>query len=150
MSHINLTYHIIWRTKKSQRTLNEDHERELFAYIFGFCRNKKSKLYRINAMPDHVHMCIEIHPSIALSDFMKVLKQRTSLWMKERRKWFPDFEGWGDGYAAFTYSAKERDTVVTYIKNQKAHHKAFDFRDEYRKMLMEFEEELNEDGFLED
>ena len=41
MSHISLTYHIVWRTKRSQRTITEEHERDLYAYIFGICKEKK-------------------------------------------------------------------------------------------------------------
>ena len=26
MSHISLTYHIIWRTHRSERTISEEHE----------------------------------------------------------------------------------------------------------------------------
>ena len=74
MSHISLTYHIVWRTKRSQRTITEEHERDLYAYIFGICKEKKCTLYRVNSMPDHVHICVEVHPSIAVSDFVKTLK----------------------------------------------------------------------------
>ena len=82
-------------------------------------------------MPDHIHLCIEVHPSLALSDFMRILKQETSKWIKEHKHWFPLFDGWANGYAAFTYSVQERPTVVEYIKNQKEHHKHTSFREEY-------------------
>ncbi len=78
MSHISLTYHIVWRTKFSHHTINVEHERDFYAYVYGFCKRKKCTLYRINSMPDHVHMCLELNPTIALSDFMKTLKQETS------------------------------------------------------------------------
>ena len=105
MSHISLTYHIVWRTKCSKNTIREQYERELYAYILGICQSKRCNLYRINSMPDHIHLCVEVSPTIALSDFVKVLKQESSKWIKEHREWFPLFEGWANGYAAFTYSA---------------------------------------------
>ena len=150
MSHISLTYHIIWRTKRSQRTIAEEHEREFYAYIHGMCKNMKCTLYRVNSMPDHVHICVEVHPTMALSDFMKAIKQGTSNWMKAQRSWYPDFEGWGNGYAAFTYAVKDRTDVVAYIRNQKEHHKKCDFRVEYNRMLMEFGLNPENDRFLED
>ncbi|MCQ2188547.1 MAG: IS200/IS605 family transposase [Paludibacteraceae bacterium] len=150
MSHICLTYHIVWRTKCSKRSINEAHERDLFAYIFGICKEKKCTLYRVNAMQDHVHMCIEIHPTIALSDFMKALKQSTSSWMKEHKEMFPFFDSWGNGYAAFTYAVKDRPNVINYIRNQKEHHKTFDFREEYESLLIEFGLDPKTDKFLED
>ena len=86
MSRICLTYHIGWRTKYSQRTITEEHEKDLYAYIYGICKEKKCNLFRINSMPDHVHMCVEIHPSISVSDFIKVVKQESSRWLKEHKE----------------------------------------------------------------
>jgi hypothetical protein len=42
--------------------------------------------------------------------------------MKDSGK-LPDFKGWQDSYCAFTYSVKEKDTIINYIKNPKEHHK---------------------------
>lgn len=70
-------------------------------------------------MPDHLHMCVEIHPTIAVSQFVRIIKQETSKWIKEHPEWFPLFDGWGNGYAVFTYSFKERNRVIEYIRNQK-------------------------------
>ena len=78
MSHINLTYHIVWRTKSSRSTISERYERELYKYILGICTEKKCHLYRVNSMPDHVHMCVAIHPMTAVSEFVKIVKQETS------------------------------------------------------------------------
>ncbi len=99
-------------------------------------------------MPDHVHMCVEVHPTIALSEFVRVIKQETSKWMKEHNEWYPTFNGWGNGYAAFTYSLKERTTVIEYIKNQKKHHKVKSFRDEYEEWLHEMGMDPANDHFL--
>lgn len=101
-------------------------------------------------MPDHFHMCIEIHPTLSVSDFMKTIKQETSLWIKQHREWFPMFDGWANGYAAFTYSVKERPAVIEYIKNQKEHHAKVSFRDEYCKIMGEFGLDPEKDLFLKD
>ncbi|MDO4959781.1 MAG: IS200/IS605 family transposase [Prevotellaceae bacterium] len=150
MAHVNCTYHIVWRTKCSQRTINEKFERELYAYILGICREKKCRLYRINSMPDHVHMCVEIHSAIAVSEFVRLVKQESSKWMKEQRDKFPKFDGWGNGYAGFTYSVKERPSVVEYIKEQKEHHKHKTFREEYEEWLVEMGEDPKTDLFFND
>lgn len=150
MSHISLTYHIIWRTRYSGRTISEAHERDLYAYILGICREKKCHLYRINSMPDHIHMCVEVHPTLALSEFMQVVKQESHRWMRNHRGWFPHFTGWGNGYAAFSYSTKERATVIEYIKRQKEHHHKATFREEFYALMREFGLDPEIDLFLKD
>ena len=37
--------------------------------------------------------------------------------------WFKNFISWQDGYGAFTYSIKEKDKLIEYVKNQEEHHK---------------------------
>ena len=74
-----ILYHIIFRTKESQRTLNFVHNKELFMYIHGIIEHKKCTLYRINAMEDHLHLLSDLHPGIALSDFMRDIKTSSSI-----------------------------------------------------------------------
>lgn len=40
---------------------------------------------------------------------------------------YAQFEGWQDGYGAFTSSTREIDMIINYIKNQKEHHKSESF-----------------------
>lgn len=150
MSMINFTYHFVWRTKYREDTINEEYERYLYSYIHSMCQNKGCHLYRINSMPNHVHLCCEVRPTIPVSEFIKVLKQETSKWMKEHEEWFPKFIGWGLGYAGFTYSSSDRDNVIEYIKRQKEHHKATTFKKEYESLLAEFGfDPANDDFFYE-
>ena len=126
------------------------HERDLYAYILGISKAKQCFLHRINSMPDHVHMCVNVHPSVSLSDFVKTIKQQTSKWLKEHHKEFPGFDGWGNGYAAFTYSEKERPVVIEYIKRQKEHHKVKSFREEFEEWLCEMGLDTDSNLFFKD
>ncbi|MCQ2251554.1 MAG: IS200/IS605 family transposase [Bacteroidales bacterium] len=149
MSHISIYYHIIWRTKYSQQTIDEVNERQLYAYIHGYCQNKKSVLYRVNGMPDHIHMLVSIHPSISVSTFMKVLKTETSKWMKYSGL-FPEFQGWGNGYACFSYSFQEKQNVYNYILNQKNHHQSEEMMTEVRRLFVDNGLEPDTDLFFKD
>ena len=137
MSHTKLLYHIIIRTKHSAPTLFLDNSDALYNYIWGIVKNKESVLYRINGMEDHLHLFVELHPTIALSDFIKDIKQSSSYWIKKSGL-FPQFEGWGREYAAFTYSERDKNTIINYIKNQREHHKRIDVLDEVKALLDEF------------
>ena len=94
-------YQIVFGTKHRQPTISIEHDEELYKYIWGIIKNKKCKLYRINGIEDHIHIFSDLHPSISLSDYVKDIKVASCIWMKESGK-FPLFEGWQDGYGAFT------------------------------------------------
>lgn len=87
-------------------------------------------------MDDHVHILTSLHPSLALADYMRELKTGTSRWISQEGI-FPGFNGWQDGYGAFTISTREQDAVIRYIKDQQQHHQQTDYLDEYRRMLTE-------------
>ena len=70
--------------------------------------------------------------------------------MKEHKEWFPLFETWGNGYAAFTYSAKERPNVIAYIARQKEDHRKFSFQNEYETWLRKMGLDPQNDLFLHD
>ena len=135
-SYRQLLYHIVIRTKDSKHVLNQDHVRDLYAYLTGIIRKKNSRLYRINGVEDHIHLLTDIHPSIAVADFMRDIKASSSLWMKECGK-FPAFGGWSDGYAALTCSYLDIGVVIDYIRGQQEHHHKTSFEEEYRKLMME-------------
>jgi putative transposase len=135
-SYRQILYHIIFRTHKGKRTLDQAQIKEIFAYIYGIIKNKNCTLYRINGMEDHIHILSDLHPSVALSDYVKEIKVSTSIWIKQSGK-FPHFDGWAEGYAALTYSWKDKDMIINYIMQQQDHHRTTDFKEEYRKLLDE-------------
>ena len=149
MSYTNLIYHIVLRTYRSTPSITEANERDFYAYVLGYCNNHKAKLYRIGGMPDHVHMLVSIPPSIAVSEFVRGLKFAASNWLKDNQL-FPLFNGWGEGYAAFTYSKEQIQVVKQYIINQKEHHKKKSFAEEYREFIMEHGGTIDERYFLAD
>jgi len=71
-----------------------------------------------------------------LADFIKDIKVASNLWAKSTGN-FPDFIGWQDGYGAFTYSIREKDMIINYVKKQKRHHRKETFYDEYKRLLTE-------------
>jgi putative transposase len=145
-SYRQIIYHIIFRTKNSQQTLNLSYQEELYKYIWGIIKNKNGFLYRINGMEEHIHILSDLHPSIALADFVRDIKTASSIWLKKKTE-FPKFDGWADGYAALTYAYRDKDTVIDYIKNQQEHHRKLSFEEEYRKLLEEHNIEIDERFF---
>jgi REP element-mobilizing transposase RayT len=136
MAYTQIIYHIVLRTKRSELSIAQENVSSLYKYIWGIVKNKKGKLYRINEMEDHIHILSDLHSSVALADFVKTIKVSTSLWMKQSSD-FPDFQGWEEGYAAFTYSYKEKYILINYIKNQQKHHQKENTASELKHLWME-------------
>jgi len=145
-SYRQLLYHLVFRTKDGFPTINQDHSEHLYAYITGIIKNKNSHLYRINGVENHLHILTDLHPSIALADFMREIKASSSLWMKNSGL-FPLFKGWAEGYGSFTCSFRDKDKLIEYIKSQQEHHQKKTFEEEYRLLLKEAGIELDERYF---
>ncbi|MZQ48301.1 MAG: transposase [Bacteroidales bacterium] len=133
-SYRQLLYHLVFRTKHSIPSLVRDHSEQLYSYISGIIRNKNSHLYIVNGTENHLHILTDLHPSVALADFMRELKASTSKWVKEKGI-FPLFDGWAEGYGSFTCSYYDLGYLVEYIRNQHEHHKKKSFEDEYRSLI---------------
>jgi len=139
-------YHIVFRTKDSDPTVDQNYSDRLYAYITGIVKNKMSHLYRINGVKNHLHILTDIHPSLAPADFVKEIKANSSLWMKKSGL-FPLFKGWAEGYGSFTCSFRDKDKLIEYIKSQQEHHQKLTFEEEYRILLKEAGIEIDERFF---
>ena len=138
MAYTKLIYHIILRTHQGTAPIVEAYERDLYMYIYGFCKNHQCVLYRINGMPDHIHMLVSLHPTIAVASFVHDLKIATNNYMTAHREHFPSFTKWEQGYCALTYAESDKENVIQYIINQKQHHNQHSVRDELMSLFKEW------------
>ncbi len=128
---------IVFAVKGRQSLIHPDWEEELYKYITGVITNKGQKLLAINGMPDHIHILIGMKPSCCLSDLVREIKKSSNNFIKERRLTKHKF-AWQGGFGAFSYSYKNVDTVIKYIKNQKEHHRKKTFKEEYTTFLEKY------------
>lgn len=135
-SYRQLIYHIVFRTHGSQPVIKREHADQLYAYISGIIKNKNSHLYRINGVENHLHILTDLHPLIALADFVREIKVSSSIWMKDCGL-FPSFIGWAEGYGSFTCSYMDIEKLIDYVKGQQEHHIKKTFEVEYRSLLLE-------------
>lgn len=129
MSKTRCLIHIVFATKRREMTIPEQHKRKLYAYIMGIVTNKGCHLLRINGIDNHIHMLIDLHPSVPLAVFVQTVKQWSSRWMKEMPE-FRMFDGWGEGYYAVSVGIEGVESVKRYIINQETHHAVNAFDDE--------------------
>jgi REP element-mobilizing transposase RayT len=135
-TYTQILYQIVFSTKQRQPTLAKNNREMLYQYISGILVKKNCHLYRINGIEDHIHIATHLHPTVALASLIKDIKLASSAYIKDAGL-FGNFNGWQDGYGAFTYNFKEKDKLIEYIKQQEQHHAKKTFREEFIDLLNE-------------
>ena len=146
-TYTQILYQIIFSPKDHEKTLDIENRQELYKYIWGILKNKKCHLYRIGGMSDHIHIVTHLHPVVSLALLVKEIKVASSGFIKNTNL-FPNFSGWQDGYGGFTYSFKDKDRLIEYVKNQEEHHITRSFKEEFTELLNEHGIEFDEKYLL--
>ena len=138
--HIQFVFAVKYRAA----LISKEWKERLHQYITGILRSNKHKPLQINSMPDHIHIFIGMRPHQSISALMQNVKSESTKWINDQNLCNSNFR-WQEGYGAFSYSKKQVPDVIRYIQNQEEHHKKETFLDEYRKYLVAFEIEWNDD-----
>ena len=139
---------VVFAVKGRGSLIHSSWEEDLYKYITGIVRNKEQKMLAINGMPDHIHFLIGMKPNCCLSDLVREIKKASNDFVKEKRFSKYKFQ-WQEGYGAFSYGHSALDNVITYISNQKAHHRKQTFKEEYKSILTRFQIEHKDEYLFE-
>ena len=88
-------------------------------------------------MPDHIHLLVSLHPTMAVASFVHDLKIATNRYMTAAKDRFSDFVKWERGYCALSYAEADKQRVINYIIRQKEHHRKVTIHDELMAQLRE-------------
>jgi REP element-mobilizing transposase RayT len=138
-----LHYHVIFSTKNREPWISRDIEERIWKFLGGIARENGMKALQIGGMPDHIHLALALPPTQTVSKALQLLKGGSSKWIKDT---FPNLRGfaWQDGYAAFGVSKSNLPGVITYIQNQREHHRIKSFQEEFLSFLKRHEIEFDE------
>jgi putative transposase len=123
--------HVVFSTKDRRKLISKEFQPRMWAYAAGICKTHGILAHAIGGTGDHVHLLIQIPPSLALASAVNTIKTNTSRWANEEEVKF----AWQQGYAAFSVSASNVLAVETYIRSQEAHHKKMSFDTEFLALL---------------
>lgn len=121
MSKVKALYHIVFCTKGRRMTIPLEHREDLYRFIWRKIVDSQCKLLRIGGIQNHIHILLDLHPTVALADLVKNVKGTSSAWMKTDSR-FKLFEGWASEYYGCSVSPETSGKVCDYIKNQEYHH----------------------------
>ncbi len=142
-TYSQILLHIVFSTKNREPWIAPDIAERLYPYMGGLVRAEKGVLYDINGIEDHVHLYLRWRPDATVSDLMRTVKARSSLWVHQT---FPKLGAfaWQEGFSVFTVSKSQEGAVKAYIAGQREHHRKEDFRCELLRMLRLHEIEYDE------
>lgn len=125
---------IVFAVRGRQSLIKPDWEERLYQYISGIVRGKNQKLLAINGTENHIHILVGLEPSCCLSDLVREIKKASNEFINTNSL-SPYKFSWQEGFGAFSYSKRDMGNVISYIDNQKQHHKSQNFKTEYVGML---------------
>jgi len=137
-TYSQLYFHVVFAVKRRASLISKEIKDDVYKYISGIISNKNQKLMIINGMPDHIHLLIGTKPNCNLSDLVRDIKANSSKWINEKKLIQSKFE-WQKGFGAFTVSQSQLKIIINYIEKQEEHHKTNTFREEYTKILDEYQ-----------
>jgi REP element-mobilizing transposase RayT len=123
--------HVVFSTKERKKLIAKPMQPKLWSYMSGIARNHGFLVIANGGMEDHVHLLMQLIPTLALAKAIALLKANSSSWMNEHGMRF----AWQEGYGAFSVSASNIAAVIRYIANQEQHHRKMTFEDEFIGLL---------------
>ena len=145
-TYSQITIHAVFAVKYRENFIIKEWRNNLHQYIAGIITNKGAKSLAVGGWKDHVHILFGMPLTTSIADFMSVVKANSSKWINEQHFTKGKFQ-WQEGYGAFSFARSQRDIVIKYIMNQEEHHRIKTFKEEYLKMLSDFEVDF-EDQYL--
>ena len=129
-TYSSLFYHFVFSTKNREPVISLEVENRVWAYIGGIARKHKLTALQVGGIEDHIHALVLSPPKYAPSQIAQLLKGDSSKWLHDE---FPalHFPSWQGGFGAFSVSKSKVPDVIAYIKNQRQHHQAKTFEEEY-------------------
>jgi putative transposase len=113
--------HLVWSTWDRAPIITQGLRDRLYAAMAKRCNEMNCNLLAIGGIEDHVHLLVQLHPAVSISDLVKDVKGASSHLMNHEINPGGDFR-WQGAYGAFSIREIEVDTVKTYILNQADHH----------------------------
>jgi REP element-mobilizing transposase RayT len=125
-------FHCVFATKGRRPLITTELRPRVWSYMGGIARENNFRALCVNGMAEHAHLLLSLPPAVPVADAVRLVKTGSSKWMSETTgKQF----AWQEGYAAFSVSLSNRESVEHYIHHQEEHHRKMDFAAEWTLLL---------------
>lgn len=120
-----LEYHLVWGTKYRAKIL-KPYVKEKLLKSFQQTEFLYPTLHilKVNIAEDHVHLIVEIAPSVSIAAMVQKLKNHSSLNLKRKFKYIREMDDgcgiWSMGYFVSSVGLNEK-VIAKYVANQDKH-----------------------------
>lgn len=117
----NILLHIVWTTHLRRPLLPQSHDARIQSFLQSQAAAFRSSAVAVGNTDDHIHVLMQLSPTVALSTVMQQFKGGLS------RRWNelnsrPTRVEWQDGYWAESRDPRQLEVLVHYVNNQRMHH----------------------------
>lgn len=123
-------YHLVWITKYRYRVMRGELQKRVRSIIAQVAEELGVKILNGVVSSDHIHLFVSIPPHLAVSEFVKRAKGRSSRKVQQefpelrKRYWGQHF--WARGYFSATSGNVTDEMIDEYINNHYDAHKRGD------------------------
>ena len=109
--------HIIFSIKNREPWLDSNVRPRMHAYLATICRDAGADFVRVGGVSDHVHIVTTLARTLSQAQLIEEIKKASSKWVKALDARYRGFF-WERGYAAFSVSPSQLDSVLEYVNKQ--------------------------------
>jgi putative transposase len=114
-------YHVVFAPKYRRQAVYGKLKGDIGQILRKLCAQKGVEIIEAEACPDHIHMLVEIPPSLSVAQFMGYLKGKSALMIFDRhanlKYKYGNRHFWRRGYYVDTVGRNVK-AIEEYIKNQ--------------------------------
>jgi len=131
-TYVRNRIHISFSTKGRRQHIPPQVQPELWNFIGKVAADRGVEVLAVGGIEDHVHIVIDLPPTLALAKAVQTIKAVSSKWMRDKNhKAFT----WQDGYGAVSVGQSQLPTVLNYVRHQPEHHQKHTFDSEFVSLL---------------
>ena len=114
-------YCVVWCPKYRRGVLVNGVDARLKDIIQSVCTESRAELLKLEVMPDHVHLLVEVDPQYGIHRLVRQIKGRSSRLLRQEYPWLksrlPSL--WTNAYFVSTVGGAPLEIIKQYIENQK-------------------------------
>ena len=114
-------YHAVWCPKYRRGVLVHGVDARLKDIIQSVCTESRAELLKLEVMPEHVHLLVEVDPQYGIHRLVRQIKGRSSRLLRQEYPWLksrlPSL--WTHSYFVSTVGGAPLEIIKQYIENQK-------------------------------